>query len=298
MVATTPNILEVGKVLNNKDEVLSKRFRALFMLRNLGGNEAIEEICRCLVDESDLLNHELAYCLGQMQDVRALPKLVEILKDESVAPITRHESAEAIAAIGDKDSLEVLQQFCKDAAIEVAETCQLAVARLQWNMQKGVKEVNKKFNCVDPAPTLGGGKEKSVAELEGILMDQGEKLFERYRAMFQLRDMMTDEAAVVLAKGLKCPSSALFRHEIGFVLGQMQLGVVTPQLIECVRDRGESPMVRHECAEALGSIATEECVGVLKEFSGPGVERVVRESCEVALDMLEYENSEEFHYAL
>ena len=80
--------------------------------------------------------------------------------------------------------------------------------------------MNKKFNCVDPAPTLGGGKEKSVAELEGILMDQGEKLFERYRAMFQLRDMMTDEAAVVLAKGLKCPSSALFRHEIGFVLGE------------------------------------------------------------------------------
>ena len=37
MVATaqkeTPNIAEVGKVLNNKDEVLSKRFRALFMLR-------------------------------------------------------------------------------------------------------------------------------------------------------------------------------------------------------------------------------------------------------------------------
>ena len=81
--------------------------------------------------------------------------------------------------------------------------------------------------------------------------------------------------------------------------GQMQLGVVTPQLIACVRDRGESPMVRHECAEALGSIATEECVGVLKEFSGEGVERVVRESCVVALDMIEYENSsEQFHYAL
>ena len=77
----------------------------------------------------------------------------------------------------------------------------------------------------------------------------------------------------------------------------MQLGVVTPQLIACVRDRGESPMARHECAEALGSIATEECVGVLKEFSGEGAERVVRESCVVALDMIE-NSSEQFQYAL
>ena len=57
--------------------------------RNLGGNDAIDEICRCLVDPSDLLNHELAYCLGQMQDTRALPKLMSILEDKSVAPITR-----------------------------------------------------------------------------------------------------------------------------------------------------------------------------------------------------------------
>lgn len=47
-------------------------------------------------------------------------------------------------------------------------------------------------------------------------------------------------------------------------------------------------MVRHEAAEALGSIATEECLPVLKEFAeDDSVPRVVKESCEVALDMVE-----------
>lgn len=46
-------------------------------------------------------------------------------------------------------------------------------------------------------------------------------------------------------------------------------------------------MVRHEAAEALGGIATDDCLPVLEEMSKKeGVPRVVRESCEVALDMV------------
>lgn len=68
------------------------------------------------------------------------------------------------------------------------------------------------------------------------------------------------------------------------------------QLIENLSDDKEHPMVRHECAEALGAIATEECTAVLQKHSKDG-ERVVRESCEVALDMCDYANSDEFQYA-
>ena len=55
-------------------------------------------------------------------------------------------------------------------------------------------------------------------------------------------------------------------------------------------------MVRHECAEALGSIATDECMKVLDDYK-EDKEVVVKESCEVALDMCEYENSDSFQYA-
>lgn len=90
--------------------------------------------------------------------------------------------------------------------------------------------------------------------------------------------------------------SALFRHEIGYVLGQMQDEACVPQLTAALRSRTESPMVRHECAEALGSIARPSCLETLRAFAHDE-ERVVRESCEVALDMYEYENGTQFQYA-
>ena len=63
-----------------------------------------------------------------------------------------------------------------------------------------------------------------------------------------------------------------------------------------LQDVSENCMVRHECAEALGSIATEECMKVLDEYK-EDKEAVVKESCEVALDMCEYEKSDSFQYA-
>ena len=55
-------------------------------------------------------------------------------------------------------------------------------------------------------------------------------------------------------------------------------------------------MVRHECAEALGSVATNECAEILNKYLNDK-EAVVKESCEVALDITDYANSNEFQYA-
>lgn len=76
----------------------------------------------------------------------------------------------------------------------------------------------------------------------------------------------------------------------------MQDEACVPQLTAALRSRAESPMVRHECAEALGAIARPSCLETLRAFAGDE-EQVVRESCEVALDMYEYENSAQFQYA-
>ena len=59
-------------------------------------------------------------------------------------------------------------------------------------------------------------------------------------------------------------SSALFRHEIAYVLGQMQEVVTVTGLRKQLENEAESGMVRHECAEALGSIGTDECTAILK----------------------------------
>lgn len=78
------------------------------------------------------------------------------------------------------------------------------------------------------------------------------------------------------------------RHEIAFVFGQLLSEHSVPALIQVLNNSNESDMVRHEAAEALGGIATPEVLPHLKEWlvreDSP---RVVRESCQVALDMYE-----------
>ena len=90
-------------------------------------------------------------------------------------------------------------------------------------------------------------------------------------------------------------SSALFRHEIAFVLGQLQSVCSIPALHQQLAILNENYMVRHECAETLGSIGTDECRQILEAYL-KDEERVVRESCEVALDISDYVNSTDFQY--
>lgn len=285
----------IGRVLVDRDRPLKERFRALFTLRNLGGSAAITAIASCFTDPSALLKHELAYCLGQMGDTRAIPLLVEVLQDVKQEPMVRHEAGEALGAIGDPSVLETLEKYCHDPVVEVAETCQLAVGRLQWLASEDANTENFsacQFLSVDPTPPA---LETDINRLRKCLTDDSVPLFERYRAMFSLRNINTEESAKALAQGLKC-GSALFRHEIGYVLGQMSNDAVVEELAAVVRDQSESEMVRHEAAEALGAIASDSAMAVLKEYLNDEA-RVVRESCEVALDMSEYEHSGQFQYA-
>ena len=122
--------------------------------------------------------------------------------------------------------------------------------------------------------------------------------------MFALRDLSSPPdlptavpAVKALAAGLKDPS-ALFRHEIAFVFGQLSHPASIPSLVGTLSDLNEVSMVRHEAAEALGSLGDEEGVeDILKAFLNDD-EQVVRESVIVALDMAAFEKSGEVEYAL
>lgn len=291
-MVTEEEVTAIGRTLLDAAQPLPARFRALFTLRNLGGPAAIDCIVRGFADSSALLKHELAFCLGQMRDRAAIPALLGVLQDSQQEPMVRHEAGEALGAIGDPEVLDVLRRYSEDPVVEVAETCQLAVRRLEWLQEHGEEPGSSPYRSVDPAPPA---EETDVATLRAVLLDESRPLFDRYRAMFALRNLGGRDAVLALADGLHA-GSALFRHEIGYVLGQMQDEACVPQLTAALRSRAENPMVRHECAEALGSIARPSCLETLRAFA-QDEERVVRESCEVALDMYEYENGPQFQYA-
>lgn len=123
--------------------------------------------------------------------------------------------------------------------------------------------------------------------------------------MFALRDLASPPdlptavpAVHALASGFS-DESALFRHEIAFVFGQLSHPASVPSLTEVLANRQEASMVRHEAAEALGGLAGEEegVEDLLRPYLDDE-EEVVRDSVVVALDMAEYERRGEMEYAV
>lgn len=101
---------------------------------------------------------------------------------------------------------------------------------------------------------------------------------------------------ILQARRLRAHRHRLIRHEIAYVFGQLSSSDSVPALLEVLRNPNEVDMVRHEAAEALGSIAEPDLIPILEEYRSKGP-RVVKESCEVALDMAQYELAGEFQYA-
>ena len=119
-------------------------------------------------------------------------------------------------------------------------------------------------------------------------------MFQRMRALFALRNIGGKDAVEALAAAYSS-KSALLKHEIAYVMGQMQDAHAVPYLIERLEDMEEDLMVRHEAAEALGAIGDRVAMTTLERFvSDP--EPVISESCEVAIDLLEYVASKSLDY--
>lgn len=296
-ISMKENIQECGTILASDEECLAKRFRALFTLRNIVCKESIDAIGKVLLnDDSALLKHECAYCMGQMKDPLSIPYLVETIQDESQHPMVRHEAGEALGAIGrhTDEILELLRKYSKHSVRELSETCDLALDRLKWyNKLNENNESMSPYNTVDPTPSYPDTM--SIEELRSIYLDENKSLFDRYRALFTLRNINTSEATATICQGFfgTKNDSALFKHEVAFVLGQIQSLESVDALTKKLADLEENEIVRHECAEALGSIGMSAVISKYVDDKS----RIVRESCQVALDMADYykdENQFEF----
>ena len=147
------------------------------------------------------------------------------------------------------------------------------------------------FDSVDPAPPSEG---KNISNLRNTLCDENEKMFQRMRALFALRNIGGKESVDALAAAYSS-KSALLKHEIAYVMGQMQDSNAVPHLIDRLEDKDEDIMVRHEAAEALGAIGDRTALSVLEKFVDDD-EVVIAESCEVALDLLEWVASKRLDY--
>ena len=139
-------IIALRKTLTSESEPLARRFRALFSLKHLACQAsipAIHAIAAAFISPSALLKHELAYCLGQTRNPEAAPFLRAVLDNVEEDSMCRHEAAEALGALGGMGSLDILKRLrdTKEEAEVVRETCEIAVARIEWeNSEAGKAE--------------------------------------------------------------------------------------------------------------------------------------------------------------
>jgi deoxyhypusine monooxygenase len=145
----------------------------------------------------------------------------------------RHEAGEALGAIGTEECLAPLRERLADPCPEVAHTCQLALQRIEHfaaaaaaaaaesgasGADGGAEE--SRYLSVDPTPAAPAAT--PLPQLAATLLDEAAPIFQRYRAMFALRNRGGADAVGALAASFSAAASALLKHEVAYVLGQMQ----------------------------------------------------------------------------
>jgi len=112
----------------------------------------------------------------------------------------------------------------------VAHTCQLALRRIQHfaaaaeaaqaAAEADANAAESRYYSVDPTPAAPAST--PLPQLRASLLSEEEPIFQRYRAMFALRNRGGTEAVEALGSSFGAAKSALLKHEVAYVLGQMQ----------------------------------------------------------------------------
>nr|CEL76009.1 TPA: PBS lyase HEAT-like repeat domain-containing protein [Toxoplasma gondii VEG] len=251
-----PTMAELEAAMCSPETSIVRKMAHLFSIKKHGGAGAMNLILESLNhDEGSILfRHEATYVLGQLGCQDAGEPLLKILKDTSENEMVRHEAAEALSALGYESSLPVLQDVAADpsAPLTVRQTCELSIHSLlskiqgkapagdgaasapapasvdatdqPWWLREDNAYRDRQFNTVDPSEPYPNCTPADVPWLSAQLLNDEESLWNRYRAMTTLRNLNSPKATAMLALVLsRDSSSAILRHEIAFVLGQLRI---------------------------------------------------------------------------
>jgi len=130
-----------------------------------------------------------------------------------------------LGAIGTEECLNILKQFERDPVEEVSETVEIALGRIKHiSNSKNPMEQKSPYFSVDPAFPITSCSSFNVLELEKTLLDENLPLYNRYQAMFTLRDNGSVESIHALGKGIKLIS---YRHKPTKILRAVFI-IITP----------------------------------------------------------------------
>ena len=212
-----------------------------------------------------------------------------------------HEAIEALGYVSSELNMKQLERLSKDdgGSRILYETCFLTNKLVEWRLvtQNGATEnldlSLQKYNKFDHAPPYNfeaQPKYKDIEFVRSILLDNvNYDLFERYRALYTLRELDTEEAVIAMCQCFKDENfgtcSALLKHEVALVISQMEdkYQPAVPYLLDCLENPKEEPIVRHEVLICLGMTLEDD--SKLERFR-EDPDHVVSESAEAAIHLI------------
>lgn len=139
-----------------------------------------------------------------------------------------------------------------------------------------------------------------ITALRQVLTSESAPLAKRFRVLFSLKHYAALQpptkqsvpAIEAIAAAFNSPS-ALLKHELAYCLGQTRNLESVPYLRKVLEDNAEDSMCRHEAAEALGALGDAGSMGLLKKLRDDKTQpEVVRETCDIAVDRIEWETGD------
>lgn len=284
-----------------------EKYTAMMTLRTIGTEEAAEVLEKGyeFLGDSELLRHDVMYCMGQMHAKNSLKFLLERMNDPNERSIVRHEAGEALANYH-KLREQIIPEMQKHWDTEddlLRSTVRVGIGKLKNFSEKsryglkygGTIEPAEPFNETELREYIqsrGQPNPRDKAELlrvvEELLLKSYEEVdeFSKYRICYFLRDQKDKPSKEILCKLLKAQNrqviSPLLRHELCFIMGQINEGdqCIQDILKEVSLDTTEHPVVRHEAILSFYDITEDE------NFISPFLNhenQLIRESVEVAV---------------
>jgi deoxyhypusine monooxygenase len=117
-------------LLDHHDNVI--RTRAICILADIAGENAVKPIAKVLKDDGDaLVRHEAAFSLGQLGYTSGISSLADSVRSDP-SFFVRHEAAVALGVIGSEEARKTLNEALKDESKEVRESAVIALANLDY----------------------------------------------------------------------------------------------------------------------------------------------------------------------
>lgn len=293
-------VSECTAVLQNSASSVKEKYEVLFHLRTRNDNASVQ----ALIDNygtmngSELLQHEIMYILGQMSNDIAVDFLITILNDEKQAPVVRHEAGEALSNYPDHTDriLPELQKYVDSDISVVRSTVRIAIRKLQTYSKDSNYKKYLEAN-IEPADPFTAEQLKAHLKTEQIthedilkeLLNSEVEEFIKYRIIYYLRNQGDENSVKCLARLLDAANtpltSPLMRHELCFIIGQLQnkadYSFVKDALMGLIKDVNEEAIVRHEAVLTYNDIwGNEDFVEIVKNDK----DKLVSESVEIILE--------------